>query len=286
MPDPVPGPASMPLPAHESKHLLLLEYPFPPSSSTFFLSQLVDGQSNGTALWLGAQCLSLYLAHINHSLVSKCSGSPRVIELGSGIGLTACASYQVLHRYRSYFNHSLALSSLGWEVLATDIPPVISAVLVKNVQNNSLPSSGPIQIRELDWTIPPDDWTWNDSNVVSSRSSTSFLSNSSNLLNPPYDLICTSDTVYVPSLVQPLLRTLHSLCKLSVIRSPPVYLCIERRDPSLVDHLLSEARSTWGFLVVRIPHKKLAKAMQKGGVTWAKEEWDGIEIWKMTLPRE
>jgi hypothetical protein len=24
--------------------------------------------------------------------------------------------------------------------------------------------------------------------------------------------------------------------------------------------------------------------MEKGRVTWAKEEWDGIEIWKLTLP--
>jgi hypothetical protein len=108
-------------------------------------------------------------------------------------------------------------------------------------------------------------------------------------LNPPYDLICAADTVYIPSLVEPLLRTIHALCKLSVAasarsRSPTVYICIERRDTALVDRLLSEAKNTWGFLVVRIPHKRLAKAMEKGRVTWAKGEWDGIEIWKLTLP--
>jgi protein N-lysine methyltransferase METTL21D len=187
----------------------------------------------------------------------------------------------------------LALSSLGWEVLATDIPPVISTVLATNIKHNLLPSSGPIQIRELDWTVPPHDWVWDDNKVVSSQSRTSpeSPSDSVNLLNPPYDLICAADTVYIPSLLQPLLRTLHTLCKLSVAaspasRSPPIYICIERRDPALVDRLLSEARTTWGFLVVRIPHRRLAKAMEKGKVAWAKEDWEGIEIWKMTLPSE
>lgn len=194
---------------------------------------------------------------------------------------------------KSCFNNSLALSSLGWDVLATDIPPVISTVLATNIQNNLSPSSGLIQIRELDWTVPPHDWIWDNDKAISSQhtSSPSQLSNSINLLNPPYDLICAADTVYVPSLVQPLLRTLHALCKLSVTasagsRSPPIYICIERRDPALVDSLLSEARTTWGFLVVRIPHRRLVKAMEKGRVAWAKEEWEGIEIWKMTLPRE
>jgi len=112
------------------------------------------------------------------------------------------------------------------------------------------------------------------------------------LSGPPFDLIVTSDTIYSPELVQPLLRTLHALCYASKAalpppaRSPPVYLCIERRDPYLIDSTLSEARSIWGFTVTRIPHKRISKAMEKGGVKWDKEDWEGIKIWKMTLNKE
>lgn len=78
-------------PAHRTKHIPVLTYPF--ASSTFHLAQLDNGVSNGTALWLGAQCLSLYLAqvHSKHK-PSQSVIPPRVVELGSGIGLTACAS--------------------------------------------------------------------------------------------------------------------------------------------------------------------------------------------------
>lgn len=69
------------LPAHHTKHLPILDY------DVFHLAQQDNGVSNGTALWLGAQCLSLYLT-AHHKL--KHPGM-RVIELGSGIGLTACA---------------------------------------------------------------------------------------------------------------------------------------------------------------------------------------------------
>lgn len=50
----------MALPAHQTKHITTLSYQF--VTHTFHLSQLDDGRYNGTALWLGAQCLSVYLA--------------------------------------------------------------------------------------------------------------------------------------------------------------------------------------------------------------------------------
>ncbi|GLB35032.1 putative lysine methyltransferase [Lyophyllum shimeji] len=256
-------------PAHSTKHIPLLCYPF--ASSTFYLAQLDDGVSNGTALWLGAQCLSVYLASIHHRLNPRSGISPRVVELGSGIGLTA-----------------LVMSSLGWDVLATDIPHVISSVLAANIQNNLQnlpPASGRINVRELDWTIPPDRWTWDNSAAIASRSPSSLRSSDA-LLSPPFDLVCSADTVYTPALVEPLLRTLHALCTLSSAASaPPVYLCIERRDPALIERMLADARGTWGFDVERIPDRKLAKAMDKAGIKWPKEEWEGIEIWKFTLRR-
>lgn len=187
------------------------------------------------------------------------------------------------------------MSALGWDVLATDIPHVITSVLSQNVQNNLAqlpPTSGTIQIRELDWTIPPERWAWDSAIVIASASpsgSSPLELVDQDILNPPYDLICSADTVYSAALVEPLLRTFHTLCRLSAAasassRKPPVYLCIERRDPALIGRLLSDAKNTWGFDVGRIPHRKVTKAMEKGGVKWNAEDWEGIEIWKLTLP--
>jgi hypothetical protein len=185
---------------------------------------------------------------------------------------------------------------MGWDVLATDVPNVISTVLAQNVANNiaGLPvDSGMIQIRELDWTLNPDRWIWNDDKVIASGSSPSFQlspSDAKDLLQPPFDLIISADTVYSPALAEPLLRTFHTLCTLSLAaspssRPPPVFLCIERRDPALVDRLLSDAKEIWQFNVECIPRRKLGKAMEKGGIRWGKEEWEGVEIWKLTLVR-
>lgn len=80
----------MTLPAHHTKHLQILDYPLN-ETQFIHLTQLDNGESNGTALWLGAQCLSSYLAANVASITPRISvGSrPRVIEVGSGIGLTA-----------------------------------------------------------------------------------------------------------------------------------------------------------------------------------------------------
>jgi hypothetical protein len=157
------------------------------------------------------------------------------------------------------------------------------------------PNAGSIAVRELDWTVAPEHWQWDSANAIASASHPTkplFLPASSGngeILQPPFDLIVTSDTIYSPELTQPLLRTLHALCDASKrartppARSPPIYLCIERRDPKLIDAALSEAENVWGFTVTRIPHKKLSKAMEKGGVKWDKGDWEGIEIWKLRL---
>jgi len=195
--------------------------------------------------------------------------------------------------------YSLTLTSLGWDVLATDIPNVISTVLSQNITQNVpiLPAhSGAIDVRELDWTVSPEKWSW-DSQVIASASSNATqdlkpsLGSSRKLLGPPFDLIVTSDTIYSPELAQPLLRTLFALCSASRRTSacalnvlyPPIYMCIERRDPALIDRTLAEARSIWGFTAVRIPHRKVVRAMEKGGLKWIEEDWEGVEIWKLTL---
>ena len=174
---------------------------------------------------------------------------------------------------------------MGWDVLATDIPHVIQSVLRPNVSNNLAtlpPGSGNVQVRELDWSVLPANWTWDHESIIASPSP--FIPGPS-LLHPSFDLIISADTVYAIELVNPFLRTLHALSLLSTSssRGPPIFLCFERRDPMLVDRLLSDAKNEWNFVVERIPHKKVARALEKSGVNWEKSDWEGIEIWKLRL---
>ncbi|KAI0797884.1 hypothetical protein C8Q75DRAFT_739968 [Abortiporus biennis] len=259
-----------PLPAHYTKHLSQLQYPF--RQSTFYLTQLDNGQTNGSALWLGAQCLSCYLADVlaKKSFTSR----PKAIELGSGIGLT-----------------SLVMATLGWDVLATDLPDVIASVLFPNITRNLPtlpPGAGTIQVRSLDWLKLPEEWNWQDPvSIAPSSPKTHEWLEEGEMLEPPFDLILSADTLYSPSLSEPLLRTLHALAMKSVKatsgHAPPVYICLERRDPILIDQVLADARDHWNFVTERIPHKKVAKALERGGLQWEREDWDGVEIWKLSM---
>ncbi|TFK42665.1 hypothetical protein BDQ12DRAFT_719518 [Crucibulum laeve] len=257
------------LPAHQTKHIPVLSHPF--GSHTFSLTQLNNGVSNGTALWLGGQCLSMYLADVHNKFKSKFQSPPRAIELGSGIGLTA-----------------LALHSLDWDVVATDLPGVVNSVLSSNIRNNPLPHvAGTIQIRTFDWTIPPDQWSWNN-DVAIAPAPPADATSGGDTLGPPFDLIFSADTVYSVSLIDPLLRTCHHLSTLSAAaspssRMPTVLLCIERRDPMLVDRLLAEAKDKWNFNVERIPRKHVVRAVEKRQTAWDKSEWEDVEIWKLKL---
>lgn len=138
------------------------------------------------------------------------------------------------------------LAGLGWSVIATDIEPVLSAVLRQNIANNRV---GTIEVRELDWTKPND-------------------------LEHKADLIVSADTVFAADLVSPLLQTLQHLCAAQTT----VLLCIERRDSALIDSMLEQAGQY--FSVIRV--RNLAKAVQKHA-DWPSEDWDGIELWKLRL---
>ncbi|KZT26307.1 hypothetical protein NEOLEDRAFT_1162325 [Neolentinus lepideus HHB14362 ss-1] len=281
--------SSLPLPAHHTKHIPLLDYSF--LDRRFSLRQLDDGKSNGTALWLGAQCLSLYLADISMKLKAsvKPNTRPRAVELGSGgVGDANFAGLCTQHQRAL---RRLVLSSLGWDVLATDVSDVVSTVLEENVSRNLANPTGDlgmINVRELDWTVPPSDWTWANLGGISSHPVSDGVDDIE-LLRPPFDLIVTSDTLYSESLCTPLLRSLHTLCTQSSrstpkgLRTPPIYICVERRDSALIDRALSEARSDWGFAVERVSQKKVTKAMEKGGLRWNKEDWEGVELWRMAL---
>ena len=171
-------------------------------------------------------------------------------------------------------------------MVATDLSNVIDSVLGRNVGDNTHLVAGTINVRELDWMVEPEHWSWVDAKSVSSPSLTRNPP-AEDLLGPPFDLIMTSDTVYIPQLTQPLLRTIHALASLSSAggRSPLILLCFERRDPLLIDRTLNDARQALGFKPERIPHKKLTQAMDKAGLRWDKEDWDGVELWRLKLAK-
>ncbi|KIJ44022.1 hypothetical protein M422DRAFT_168748 [Sphaerobolus stellatus SS14] len=252
-------------PAHFTKHVPLLQLPF--LESQFSLTQLDNGKHNGTAVWLGGQTLALSLPFLLATKAKSKGDRPkRAIELGSGTGFTA-----------------LALCSLGWDVLATDTRHVISAVLQTNIDRNrgNLPfGSGIIQVRELDWTVDPENWTWSHPSVVASQDTQPTSHSGEELLGPHFDLVLTADTVYIPELLTPLLRSLNAICRIS---SCPVYLALERRDSRLVDDAFRQADDTWSFSLQRIPNKKISKALLKARCKWEKSEWEGVEIWKFVL---
>lgn len=198
---------------------------------------------------------------------------------------------------------------------------MIASVLAPNIASNEhrLPqTAGIISVRELDWTVPPDNWNWDHPTTIASASalaqssapadpsSTLQHSKSSSAtsadvnerpyprLGPPFSAILSADTLYEPTLVTPLLRTLHFAASRSPIpsttttpRSAPVYLCVERRDPAVIDAALDEAVNVWGFTLERVPRRKLSKALERGGfVGWKGEDWEGMEVWKLVLKGE
>lgn len=263
-----------PLPAHQTKHLHTLTYPF--VHSTFHLAQSSNGTSHGTALWLGAQLLSAYLAaelKDAHSKLKTPKTRPRAVELGSGIGLTA-----------------LALASLGYDVLATDTAYVCNSVLRRNIKTNlpHLPPSraGTVQVRELDWLVSSDMWNWSDQFSITSPTPSNEAPKPNGIedtLCPPFDLIVSSDTLYDESLIDPFFTTLQALCtqgrdSTSSIptKYPLVLIALERRDPALISTALARAPIS----LAQVPTKKLRKALDRSGIRWDGVDWDGVEIWR------
>lgn len=176
------------------------------------------------------------------------------------------------------------MNSLGWDVLATDLPHIISSVLAQNISRNLAHLSGSIQIQELDWTA---ELPWEESSAITTPTSASLPE--AGALSPPFDLIVTADTIYTPELIQPLLRTMHALSKISLVsgsRPPLVFVCLERRDPELVDRFLADAKDPWHFHTEQVQRKKITKAMEKSGLRWQREDWDDVEIWKLRWEAE
>lgn len=261
------------LPAHQSKHLAELVYRFPSISTSFKLVQRNDTNSTGSSLWLSSQVLSSYLLH---TYAGKQQGGRRMLELGSGTGLL-----------------SLLMARLGWQVTATDIPPVLDSVLEPNVEaglyklaNEGMAQRDQIQVCELDWMVPPEQLHWHSRlGFPSTRehgedAAAVEASNS----DQHYHLILTADTIYEPSLVRPLLSTISHLYRRQGDESKPtVLLALERRDPAHVTEALRVAKDDFALPFKQVPHKRVRKIFDTlgDGTTWSRADWDGVEIWKL-----
>ncbi|ODN80395.1 hypothetical protein L202_02646 [Cryptococcus amylolentus CBS 6039] len=256
----------MPLPASHTKHLPVIHHPLPNRLSIELPIRQISSDSSsasgstgttGTTLWLSAQVLSAYLS----SLPAPSGGkSVKVLELGGGTGFTA-----------------LVLASLGYEVVSTDIEPVLSSVLGPNIDSgkrvllgNTLPAN--ISPRFLDWThvdslfkshedAPDDEW-----------------------LKPKggWDMLVMTDTFYASHLIEPLWNTLIYLSTplssttTTTSKFPPIYIALESRDPILIARALETGKAK-GFELKKVG-KRVGKEVERWG--WGKDDWEGVQVWK------
>ncbi|GAA5960562.1 hypothetical protein JCM8115_003224 [Rhodotorula mucilaginosa] len=265
------------LPAHATKHVQQLHYALP-NAQLVLHQDNHSADSTGRTVWLGAQVLSVYLDHLlaDSRHQHRVAHNQRAIDLGSGTGLVA-----------------LALANLGYDTLATDVDAIAHGVLAQNVSENADRVSrgrGRIRAAALDWfTFDRDAWRWPSSGEDDDDQDGGDARH--------VDLITTADTVYDPSLSEPLLRTLHGLSLLSSLSSssgsptpPPIYLALEARDPALIASFFQlAASSTFGFKCSRIDPSRIKKLVEneKGTLAWQDEaDWEGVELWKLVLSKK
>ncbi|TKY89145.1 hypothetical protein EX895_001676 [Sporisorium graminicola] len=256
------------LPAHQTKHLAELVYRFPSIDTSFRLIQRNDTNSTGSSLWLSSQVLASYLLHTySRAPHQTCSDAAppmrkKVLELGSGTGLL-----------------SLLMARLGWQVTATDIPPVLDSVLRPNIEaglyqlvHSGLAAPDQLHVCELDWTTSPDNWHPQPNTPSTPAQSAQ---------NP--DLIITADTIYEPSIVRPLLSTLAHFYHRQDDTRPTVLLALERRDPPHITEALRIASHDFSLPFKQVPAKRVRKMFDAlgDGAKWSRDDWEGVEIWKL-----
>lgn len=188
---------------------------------------------------------------------------------------------------------------MGYDVTTTDIEPPLSQVLRPNIKRNSTRfAQGSITAKDLDWCTFPSDVTSNETDQLHDQNSPS---ESLAQWRQPWDSIVTTDTIYHADLVEPLIKTLRSLSILAASAKqmerkdgsetvddlfyPPVYVALENRDPKLVNTAL-EAAKAHGFILKRISQSRVDKCLLKTGWSWdrdAKQDYDGIQLWKWRL---
>lgn len=181
----------------------------------------------------------------------------------------------------------LSLHHSGMDCVATDIASV-AVLLDMNLctANRSGALDAPaLEARSLDWFVNPVEWNWARRDITGSGVDKDDVSS---LLAPPFDFIVTTDSVYHPSLTQPLLRALHALSTPPYAPStkpPPIYLALEARDPDLIAAFLDSARTDWAFKCSRTDNARLEKLLGKGGLGWSADDWEGVQVWKLQLDR-
>ena len=64
---------------------------------------------------------------------------------------------------------------------------------------------------------------------------------------------------------------------------PTVLLALERRDPAHVTEALRIAKDEFALPFKQIPAKRVRKIFDTlgDGATWSRDDWDGVEIWKL-----
>lgn len=184
-------------------------------------------------------------------------------------------------------------------MIATDISDVIESVLRDNIDNglraiyaSSTPVNqiGSVEVVELDWEVVagtgalPDLLQPMENSELHSERKLDPLMERERVREPAHqkgrriDIITTTDTLYAPHLVQPLLKTLRLISDAQA--SPPVvYIGLERRDSRLVDSALRAAMDA-GLGLKKIGRGRVEKSLSGTGWGWSGEDWEGVEIWK------
>lgn len=166
----------------------------------------------------------------------------------------------------------MTLQSLGYDVLATDSPEAFS-LLERNIENNRHSHTTRLEAKVLDWFTQPSTWTWNTAPEDDLQTTTS--------LGPPFDLIVTTDTVYIEALFDPLLRTIKALAEGQ--KTPTILLALEERDPHSMLEFWRRSEEQ-GFTKKEIKTARLGKAV-KQHLGWKREDWQGVRVYELFVNR-
>lgn len=237
------------IPAYDTKHLSLLTCHV--GESRYVLHQDNASGETGSTLWLSAQILIAYL--IRRHNPSHRRGKKKVIELGSGIGLTALALRQILHA----------------DVVASDCEAILP-LLMRNIRENVDPTlPGQVTVRRIDW-CERQDRCRDDAEEV-------------------FDMIVMSDVIYAPDLLQPLLDTVMAFMS----PRTTLYLAQEVRVVSLLHEFLDMCAQEMKIsqipeqeLDAAIQAQLMKKPSCEDAIHQTLEEtkdWSGVAIYKMKL---
>ena len=163
---------------------------------------------------------------------------------------------------------ALTLQSLGYDVLATDSAEAFS-LLERNVEKNRHSHPSHLEAKVLDWFTQPSTWTWNTAPGDNLQTPTP--------LGPPFDLIVTTDTVYIEALFDPLLRTIKALAEGQ--KTPIILLALEERDHQSIEEFWRRSEEQ-GFTKKEIKIARLGKAV-KQYLGWKREDWQGVRVYEL-----